>query len=72
MTDGGVRVIRPRRGDLEAATQPHPFRCSGEYVGRSRAEVCDLCGLVQRGTWIHPVEPALIAALSVAAPGGLS
>lgn len=48
-----VQIIRPRRGDLEAATQPHTFRPSGEYVGAGR-EKCDLCGLAQRGTWVHP------------------
>lgn len=47
-------TIRPRRGDLEAATHPHAFRPSGELVGRPKAEVCDLCGLAQRGTRIHP------------------
>jgi hypothetical protein len=46
---GGVkpvprRVVRPRFGDLEAATHPHSFVPSGEYVG-SRVEICDLCGL---------------------------
>ena len=56
----GVRMreqtIRPRRGDLEAATQPHPFRSSGEYVGPARVEVCDLCGLAQRTARIHLEE----------------
>lgn len=48
-------TIRPRRGDLEAATQPHPFRPSGERaVAPVRIEVCDLCGMAQRGTWVHP------------------
>jgi len=53
------RTIRPRRGDLEAATTPHPFQPSGEFaVAPSRAEVCDLCGLAQRGDGtMHP--PAL-------------
>jgi len=39
-----TRTIRPRPGDLEAATTRHPFVPSGEYVG-SRVELCDLCGL---------------------------
>lgn len=49
-------TIRPRRGDLEAATTPHPFRPSGEYVGYGQTkERCDLCGLVQRGDGtMHP------------------
>jgi len=50
------QIIRPRRGDLEAATQPHPFRSSGEYVGPARVEVCDLCGLAQRTARIHLEE----------------
>lgn len=46
--------IRPRKGDLEAATQPHPFQPSGEYVGYGQTkERCDLCGLVQRGPGTH-------------------
>lgn len=44
---------RPRQGDLEAATRPHAFRPSGEFVGASRAERCDLCGLAQRGPGTH-------------------
>jgi hypothetical protein len=49
-----TRVIRPRPGDLEAAMQPHAFVLSGELVGASRVEVCDLCGLAQRTERIHP------------------
>lgn len=50
-------MVRPRRGDLEAATTPHPFRSSGEYVGYGKTgERCDLCGLCQRGPGtMHPV-----------------
>lgn len=53
-TGASGATIRPRKGDLEAATSPHPFRPSGEFVGYGTGEKCDLCGLVQRGTWIHP------------------
>lgn len=50
--------VRPRKGDLEAATQPHPFQPSGEHAGASRAERCDLCGLTQRGPdTMHPDAP---------------
>jgi hypothetical protein len=50
-----VRTVRPRRGDLEAATHRHPFRPSGEFTGASWVEVCDLCGLSQRGPGtMHP------------------
>lgn len=50
-----MTIIRPRKGDLEAATSPHPFRPSGEYVGYGTdKERCNLCGLVQRGTPMHP------------------
>lgn len=45
-------LVRPRPGDLERATKPHDFEPSGEHV--CLAERCDVCGLVQRGTWIHP------------------
>ena len=53
-------TIRPRYGDLEQATRPHTFQPSGEWVGfgLSRVEKCDLCGLVQRGTRMHPEWPA--------------
>jgi hypothetical protein len=37
-------TIRPRPGDLEAATHPHAPVPSGEYVGNG-VELCDLCGL---------------------------
>lgn len=40
----GPRTVRPRYGDLEAATHRHEFVPSGEYVG-SHVELCDLCGL---------------------------
>lgn len=54
---GGVSVVRPRKGDLEVATTPHPFRPSGEYVGLGQnRERCDLCGLVQRGPGTHHNE----------------
>lgn len=54
---GVVSVVRPRKGDLEAATAPHPFRPSGEYVGYGQTrERCDLCGLVQRGPGTHHNE----------------
>lgn len=50
-------MIRPRFGDLEAATRPHPFQPSGEYLGYgNHKERCDLCGLVQRDTPMHPKE----------------
>lgn len=36
-------------------TSPHPFEPSGRLVGRTRAEACDWCGLVQRGSGsMHP------------------
>lgn len=47
-------MTRPRRGDLEAATERHAFRPSGEYVGYGQTkERCDLCGLVQQGEGTH-------------------
>lgn len=51
--------VRPRKGDLEAATTPHPFQPSGEYFGYGQTkERCDLCGLVQRGDGtMHPESP---------------
>jgi hypothetical protein len=39
-----THTIRPRSGDLEAATHRHAFVPSGEYVG-AHVEICDLCGL---------------------------
>jgi hypothetical protein len=45
-------TIRPRRGDLEAATQPHTSVPSGEFVGL--VEVCDLCGLTRVNPLMHP------------------
>lgn len=56
VTSGRKTTVRPRRGDLEAATTPHPFRPSGEYVRiNQQGERCDLCGLVQRGPGtMHP------------------
>lgn len=51
-----VQTIRPRRGDLESATQPHTFQPSGEHAGASWVEVCDLCGLAQRTNRIHPEQ----------------
>jgi hypothetical protein len=51
------RTIRPRPGNLEAATRPHTFVPSGEFLQfGNRMERCDLCGLIQRGTRMHP-EP---------------
>jgi hypothetical protein len=51
-------TIRPRRGDLEAAIRPHSFRPSGEFAGPARVEICDLCGLAQRGPGtMHPEGP---------------
>ena len=44
-------VIRPRPGDLEAATHPHVPVLSGEHVGAG-VELCDLCGL----SWGSPLH----------------
>lgn len=56
---GRKQTTRPRWGDLEAATVPHPFRPSGEFVFYGqKGERCDLCGLVQRGNGtMHPEAP---------------
>lgn len=48
------RTIRPRKGDLEKATEPHESLPSGEFAGRSRVEVCDLCGLARANQLMHP------------------
>lgn len=48
------RIIRPRKGDLEAATEPHESVPSGEYAGR--VEICDLCGLSRANRLMHPEE----------------
>jgi hypothetical protein len=48
-----VRTIRPRPGDLEAATRPHVPVPSGQYVGAS-VEVCDLCGCSFTNQSAHP------------------
>lgn len=58
MIDLPAFTVRPRPGDLEKAAHPHTFQPSGERAGASQAEKCDLCGLVQRGTYIHPEEYA--------------
>lgn len=47
-------IVRPRFGDLEAATRPHESIPSGEYVGRNYVEVCDLCGLTRANRVMHP------------------
>lgn len=47
-------LVRPRKGDLEAAAARHTFQPSGEYVGLGQTkERCDLCGLVQQGEGTH-------------------
>ena len=47
-------VVRPRPGDLEAATRQHLFVRSGEHHGRTGVEICDLCGLSWSNERIHP------------------
>lgn len=38
-----------------APTWPHEFVPSGRYVGKTRVEACERCGLAQRGPGsIHP------------------
>ena len=46
-----MRTIRPRKGDLEAATTRHVPVPSGEYIGAG-VELCDLCGL----SWPSPMH----------------
>ena len=45
-------TIRPRPGDLEAACKRHAPVPSGERVGLSGPERCDLCGL----SWGSPMH----------------
>lgn len=49
-------IIRPRRGDLEAATQRHAPVPSGKYVTSLGPERCDLCGL-SWGSRMHTEDP---------------
>ena len=44
-------TVRPRPGDLEAATRRHPPVRSGRYVGTG-IELCDLCNL----SWPSPMH----------------
>jgi hypothetical protein len=48
-------AVRPRKGDLEAATRPHVPVPSGEYVGPG-VERCDLCGFAFANRTAHPPE----------------